>query len=174
MQPDAIRGLLFMRPPGPVVAMVPPGATIGLYQANSQEAPTSSYARWFYENGHTIALPWFAARGAPMEFRRWDNPFLAGGFGPGPYSAEQLAGDTAAIVPDVVFVPLIGFTERGDRLGQGGGHYDRWLAEHPATLAIGLGWDCQLVDSLPLEPHDKPLAAVVTPTRLYQAKTDAK
>ena len=35
------------------------------------------------------------------------------------------------------------------------------------ALAIGLAWDCQLVDDLPHEAHDRPLAAVVTPTRLY-------
>ena len=34
-------------------------------------------------------------------------------------------------------------------------------------LAIGLAWDCQLVDDLPTEPHDCPLNAVITPTRLY-------
>jgi 5-formyltetrahydrofolate cyclo-ligase len=71
------------------------------------------------------------------------------------------------VVPDVLFVPLVGFTADGGRLGQGGGHYDRWLEAHPETKAIGLAWDCQLADDLPREPHDRPLLAVVTPTRLY-------
>mgnify|MGYP006195389569 FL=1 len=53
------------------------------------------------------------------------------------------------------------------RLGQGAGHYDRWLANNPPHAAIGLAWDCQLEESLPIEPHDVPLHAVVTPTRLY-------
>jgi 5,10-methenyltetrahydrofolate synthetase len=66
------------------------------------------------------------------------------------------------------FVPLVGFTADGQRLGQGGGHYDRWLAAHPDTVAIGLAWDMQLADELPTEPHDRPLAAVVTPTRIYE------
>jgi len=34
-------------------------------------------------------------------------------------------------------------------------------------VALGLGWDCQLLDNLPLEPHDHPLRAVITPTRIY-------
>jgi len=54
-----------------------------------------------------------------------------------------------------------------DRLGQGGGHYDRWLAEHPAVQKIGLAWDAQLCADLPTEPHDIPLDAVITPTRIY-------
>jgi len=64
-------------------------------------------------------------------------------------------------------VPLIAFTADGHRLGQGGGHYDRWLGAHPETPAIGLAWDCQLAEELPVEDHDHPLAAVVTPTRIY-------
>lgn len=67
----------------------------------------------------------------------------------------------------MLFVPLVGFTAEGARLGQGGGHYDRWLADHPDTTAIGLAWDGQRVDDLPTEAHDIPLAAVVTPTRIY-------
>jgi 5-formyltetrahydrofolate cyclo-ligase len=62
---------------------------------------------------------------------------------------------------------LLGFTRDGHRLGQGGGHYDRWLASHPQVVALGLGWDCQLLDNLPLEPHDCALRAIVTPTRIY-------
>ena len=79
----------------------------------------------------------------------------------------QPTGAAEAVTPQVLFVPLLGFSETGQRLGQGGGHYDRWLADHPETLAIGMAWDCQLVDELPSEDHDAPLAAVVTPTRLY-------
>ena len=71
------------------------------------------------------------------------------------------------MTPDVLFVPLVGFTPEGARLGQGGGHYDRWLEAHPTTLAIGLGWDVQAVDELPVEAHDRSLDAVITPTRMY-------
>ena len=79
---------------------------------------------------------------------------------------QPLSG-TKTVTPDLLFVPLIGFTDTGARLGQGGGHYDRWLVEHPGTVAIGLAWDIQKVDELPVEPHDVALTAVVTPTRLY-------
>ena len=164
--PDAVRGLLFRRPPRPIEGMIPHGAVVGLYSETPEEAPASGYARWFFEAGHTIALPWFADRTAAMEFRVWDNPFLEGGLKKGPWAVRQPAGGAPAI-PEVVFVPLTGFTAEGARLGMGQGHYDRWLAAHPATLAIGMAWDCQEVPALPLEPHDRPLAAIVTPTRLF-------
>jgi 5-formyltetrahydrofolate cyclo-ligase len=85
----------------------------------------------------------------------------------GPLGFRQPKDNLSEVIPDTLFVPLIGFTERGGRLGQGGGHYDRWLAEHPETRTIGLAWDCQLVEELPTEAHDIDLNAIVTPTRFY-------
>lgn len=165
--PAATRALLFLRPPAPVAALVPEGSLVGLYHAGPSEAPTRSYAKWLYENGRTLALPWFAAREAPMAFRRWVDPFDDDGLEPGPWGTLQPGIEAEEVVPDAVFVPLLGFTAEGARLGQGGGHYDRWLAAHPQVIAIGLAWDCQRVEWLPIEAHDRPLRAVVTPTRFY-------
>jgi 5-formyltetrahydrofolate cyclo-ligase len=163
-----VKGLLFLRPPAAITALIREGATIGVYSALAEEAPATSYAKWFHEAGHPVALPWFAAHASPMEFRHWDAPWLYETLAPGPYrGVPQPDGEAAEVVPDVLFVPLVGFTAEGHRLGQGGGHYDRWLEAHSATKAIGLAWDCQLVDALPVEPHDHLLDAVVTPTRLY-------
>ena len=103
-----------------------------------------------------------------MLFREWSDPWDDDLLDEGPYGALQPGGPAPGLVPDALFVPLIGFTADGHRLGQGGGHYDRWLAAHPACLAIGLAWDCQLVDRLPVEPHDRRLNAVVTPSRIYE------
>jgi len=169
-QPDSIRALLFLRPPSPIAALAPEGGVVGLYHALANEAPTRSYAKWFYENGQRIALPWFADRAAPMRFRIWQDPYDDEGLEPGPFNHLQPSADAEDVTPDVAFVPLLAFTSGGVRLGQGGGHYDRWLAANPEAIAIGLAWDCQLVDSLPVEAHDRHLRAVVTPTRLYEGE----
>lgn len=163
----ATRALIMHRPPAPLLALVPEGATIGLYHATAHEAPAGGYAKFFHERGHDLALPRFAHRGAAMEFAAYADPWEEGGCEVGPFGLKQPAEGTPALVPDVLFVPLVGFTAEGARLGQGGGHYDRWLADHPGVRAIGLAWDVQLIEHLPTEPHDHPLAAVVTPTRLY-------
>jgi 5-formyltetrahydrofolate cyclo-ligase len=168
--PQATRALIFMRPPAPLAALAPEGSVAGLYHANPPEAPTRGYARWFYENGRRIALPWFAARDAAMRFRIWADPYDDDTLEPGPYGHLQPPADAEEVVPELAVMPLLAFTAEGGRLGQGGGHYDRWLAGHPATLPVGLAWDCQLVAALPLEPHDLPLRAVVTPTRLYEGE----
>jgi 5-formyltetrahydrofolate cyclo-ligase len=165
--PASTLRLLFLRPPAPIAALVPEGTGVGLYHASTDEAPTHGYAQWFYENGRRIALPWFAARDEPMRFREWSDPFSDDGLEAGPYGVLQPLAQAPEVVPDVAFVPLVAFTANGERLGQGGGHYDRWLEANPATLPIGLAWDCQLADSLPCEAHDRALHAVVTPTRFY-------
>jgi 5-formyltetrahydrofolate cyclo-ligase len=164
--PDAVRGLLFHRPPRVLAALVPAGAVVGVYAETVEEAPASGYARWLFDEGHALALPWFGGRDAAMEFRGWDNPFIDNELEPGPWGVRQPLLAAPPVVPDVVFVPLVGFDAAGGRLGMGAGHYDRWLEAHPDVLAIGLGWDCQEVTALPLEAHDRPLAAIVTPTRL--------
>ena len=165
--PAALRSLLFHRPPAALLELVPEGAVISVYHPIPGEASPLAYARWFAEQGHAVALPWFAARGDAMQFKLWDNPFDESGLVPDPYGAMQPPADAPSAQIDVAIVPLVGFTAAGQRLGQGGGHYDRMLAAQPALVPIGLAWDCQLVDTLPLEPHDRPLRAVVTPTRFY-------
>ena len=166
-QSPSIRSLLFNRPPAPLLDMVDAGAVIGLYHATGNEAPTASYAKFFYERGHRVALPRFASFKSAMSFAEFTDPFGESDLVDGAFGLKQPDTSAEVRVPDVLFVPVIGFTAQGGRLGQGGGHYDRWLAEHVGKTAIGLAWDVQLVEDLPEESHDHPLNAVVTPTRLY-------
>jgi 5-formyltetrahydrofolate cyclo-ligase len=72
-------------------------------------------------------------------------------------------GDVDPYWPDVVIVPGLAFTARGERLGQGGGWYDRFLgATRPDCATIGVCFVEQVVDSLPIEPHDVVVDRVVT------------
>ncbi len=164
------RALMFRRPPAPLAALAPEGSVVGLYHPLAAEAPTQAYAGWFLENGRTVALPWFANRKSPMRFREWRDPVADHGLVTGPFRMKQPEAEARELMPDLLIVPLLGFTSGCDRLGQGAGHYDRWLAGHSKAKAIGLAWDCQLVESLPLEEHDRRLDAIVTPTRFYEAE----
>lgn len=165
--PEAVRALVFRRPPAPIAQIVPEGAVIGLYHPVPGEAPTGGYARFFAEAGHTLALPRFAGENAAMDFAHWMDPWGDFDLEVGPFGALQPDPIADALVPDVLFVPLLGFTATGARLGQGGGHYDRYLAQFPDVPAIGLGWDVQELPALPVEAHDRPMAAIVTPQRMY-------
>ncbi|WP_234421212.1 5-formyltetrahydrofolate cyclo-ligase [Erythrobacter sp. EC-HK427] len=164
--PDAVSALVFRRPPAPVIELIPETATIGLYRAADAEAPAAGYARFFMEAGHSIALPRIGDDGA-MAFHAHTDPYGESDLEEGPHAIMQPTADAPQDTPQVLFVPLVGFTDSGQRLGQGGGYYDRWLAAHRGTIALGLAWDVQKVDALPIEDHDMPLAAIITPTRIY-------
>ena len=106
-----------------------------------------------------LALPYARRMPKSMEFRRWDG-------GPATVIDECGIGssDGAPVVPDVLLVPCVGFTDAGHRLGYGGGYYDRWLAAHREATAVGVAWSFSRIDPaiFAAEPHDVPLTLVVT------------
>jgi 5-formyltetrahydrofolate cyclo-ligase len=73
---------------------------------------------------------------------------------------------------DYVLMPLVAFDKFGNRLGMGGGFYDRTLArlyeQHwQQPQLIGLAHACQQVDELPIESWDVPLKTIITPDKTY-------
>lgn len=164
--PPEVSALVFNRPPGQVLDLVPEGATIGLYRSDTGEAPSRGYIRFFFQRGNPIALPRVTTLDKPMEFRTHTDPYEESDLESGVWGLRQPGLEAPVVVPQVLFMPLVGFTTKGDRLGQGGGYYDRYLAAHPQTIAIGMAWDVQEVPELPIELHDMRLQAIVTPTRV--------
>lgn len=71
---------------------------------------------------------------------------------------------------DVLITPLVAFDNTGQRLGMGGGFYDRTLQNWRAHgfLPVGYAHDCQQVESLPVQEWDIPLPTVVTPTKIWR------
>jgi 5-formyltetrahydrofolate cyclo-ligase len=70
--------------------------------------------------------------------------------------------DVDASWPDVIVIPGLAFTVDGQRLGQGGGWYDRFLPDRRADCTtIGVCFSAQLVDDLPTDVHDVVLDVVV-------------
>ncbi|HAT0112766.1 TPA: 5-formyltetrahydrofolate cyclo-ligase, partial [Salmonella enterica subsp. enterica serovar Saintpaul] len=71
---------------------------------------------------------------------------------------------------DVLVTPLVAFDEDGQRLGMGGGFYDRTLQnwQQHKILPVGYAHDCQLVEKLPVKEWDIPLPAVVTPSKIWE------
>lgn len=88
---------------------------------------------------------------------------------PEPDPARAKVLDPALL--DVVVVPGSVFDCRGGRLGYGGGYYDRFLAnDAPQALRVGVAYDTQLVDEVPMQPHDARLHWLVTETRLIEIR----
>ncbi|MCH3958454.1 MAG: 5-formyltetrahydrofolate cyclo-ligase [Selenomonas sp.] len=70
---------------------------------------------------------------------------------------------------DLIIVPGAAFDAAGRRLGLGAGYYDRFMAERaPQASRIALTFDCQMVDEVPVEPHDQMVNLVITETKLLK------
>ncbi len=67
---------------------------------------------------------------------------------------------------DLVLIPAVAFDKDGNRLGFGKGYYDRFLAEFSGTK-IGIGYDFQVADFIPHDPHDIKMNLIVTEKRIY-------
>jgi len=110
-----------------------------------------------HERGHPIALPVTGKRGEALVFRLWapGAPLLAGRFG-------TRHPEGAAVLPDVLLMPLLAFDALGNRLGYGGGFYDRTVATLPRAMRIGCAFAAQELDSVPIGPYDQRLHAIAT------------
>jgi 5-formyltetrahydrofolate cyclo-ligase len=111
--------------------------------------------------GARVGVPVIAGKGLPLDFREW-APGCA--LVTGPFGA-QIPETGDRLVPDTLIVPLVGFDAACNRLGYGGGFYDRTLARLAArgpVRAIGFAYAAQRLPALPVTPTDIPLDAVVT------------
>lgn len=137
----------------------------GCFLSADGEVDTTALIARVLERGKTIWLP---CLGQPtLRFRPYQPgmPMRTGDFG----ILEPAAGPFLTIRQlDAVFMPLVGFDEVGNRLGMGGGYYDRSLAFKRSSRAamgphlIGVALELQRVPSLRAHWWDIPLDAVIT------------
>ena len=74
---------------------------------------------------------------------------------------------------DAVICPGLAFDRQGGRLGMGAGYYDRFLCRtRPDALLIGIGYDWQLVDHVPMEAHDIPVHYFVSPSMILRTHSE--
>ena len=139
-----------------------PSPLTSLYMPVGSEMDPLPIAEALRERDTRLCLPVVVEQDAPLVFRLWT---------PGDPLAPDLMGTPAplatarAIDPELVLVPLLAFDAEGGRLGQGGGYFDRTIADlqtRTKAVIVGLGYAGQEVPSLPVEAHDRPLDAVLT------------
>jgi len=140
---------------------------VAVYLGTAEEANIDAVAHWLMEQSVPVVAPRTAA---VLPF--YDLRSLREGVGEGVAvrafgvrEPEEFPGGKAWRPEDVslILVPGLAFDQSGGRLGFGGGWYDRVLAHAP--LSVGVCFDCQIVEYVPREAHDQPVAAVVTETR---------
>ena len=138
-----------------------------LYAALPDELPTRPLYEIARASGKVLLWPRMARRG-DLEFApcpRWEDLTREryGVLAPPPEQESVRLGPE-----DLLLVPGVAFDLRGGRLGRGGGYFDRALGEmgERGPFPLGVGFECQLVEEVPREPHDRPVGAVVTERRL--------
>jgi 5-formyltetrahydrofolate cyclo-ligase len=115
--------------------------------------------------GKTVALPRFDPATQTYLARRVENP--AGEIVTGKFGVREPASSCMEISPekfDLVLVPGVAFDLSGNRLGRGGGFYDRLLSKI-SGVKCGVGYDFQLLEKIPAEPHDAKVNFILTPAR---------
>lgn len=142
-------------------------SAVGLYAPLADEVDPQPAATALRELGVAVVLP--RVTGDHLELVEVDD---LRDLRPGFRGVLEPQGAAGRPEVEVLVVPGLAFDRRGGRLGQGGGHYDRLLADLPAaTLRVGLSFACQVVDEVPREPHDEPIDVLVTEEEVVRHAT---
>jgi 5-formyltetrahydrofolate cyclo-ligase len=151
---------------------------IAIYLTNDGELNTQPFINWCWKNKISVYLPVIHpfSKGHLLFIQYTETSILI----KNKYGISEPKLDVRNIITvdklDIIFTPLVAFDKRGNRLGMGGGFYDRTLAtwylqyqqnKQTKPVPIGLAHDCQHVSSIPIETWDIPLPRIVTPTTSY-------
>ena len=134
--------------------------SIGGYYPVNSEVDDLDILKKFEKIKFTISLP-VIKKNFKMDFYKWsfNEPLKINKYGiPQPNSK-------ILVYPDILLVPLVAFDNNRNRLGYGGGYYDRLiekLTKKKKILKIGLALSCQKVKKIPINKHDKRLDYIVT------------
>jgi len=152
---------------------------IAIYLANDSELDALPFVHWCWQNNKSVYLPVIHpfCKGQLLFLKYDQNTKMQ----TNQYGISEPKLDVTAIKLvkelDIIFTPLVAFDKQGNRLGMGGGFYDRTLARwfqdyQTNTLTkpypIGLAHDCQHVLEVPCELWDVPLPEIFTPEHHYK------
>ena len=133
---------------------------IGGYFPINSEFDCLQVLKEFYLEGYTISLP-IINKKYQMDFHKWDfgDPLIISSLGiPQPLKLKK-------VYPDILFVPIVAFDKYSNRIGYGGGFYDRYLEKISRIKkceTIGLAFSHQKVDRIKIENFDKKLDLILT------------
>jgi len=133
--------------------------SVFVYVSAGSEVNTHTLIAELLKQGKAVVVPRVTPEPGVMQPMRIRSPddLAPGRFG----IPEPTTHDPFTTTPDLALVPGLAFTRTGQRLGQGGGYYDRYLNQHPAAYKIGLCFNEQLAEVLPVEDHDAGMDEVV-------------
>tara|TARA_Y100000590_G_scaffold385486_1_gene457610 strand:- start:215 stop:790 length:576 start_codon:yes stop_codon:yes gene_type:complete len=141
---------------------------IGSYFPFRNEISTKLIHELLFSLEFEISLPCVNDEDQNLIFRNWKtNDDLV----KNKYSILQPKDDAIEDYPEMIIVPLVGFSMSGYRLGYGGGYYDRFIDAKNKSgkiITVGFGYTFQEVNDLPIESHDQKLNWILTEKYLYK------
>lgn len=141
---------------------LPENCVVGAYIEQGSEMDPAIIVEVLRDQGFKIAMPSIEEIDGSLSFREYE---FGNKLEIGPLKIPQPFSTVPLVEPDVILVPLLGFDRKGERLGQGRGYYDRYLASmrsKKVLIAIGLAYATQEEEKIPSAEHDQKLDAVVT------------
>ena len=145
--------------------------TIYCYASYKEELSTSEIIKQMLNTGKKVALP--KVEGENLQFYLiTDYSQVTSGYQGIPEPVTNMKALPTIDKPSLMLLPGLAFTKTGERLGYGGGFYDRYLAsiEFGAFVTCGLGYDFQVVETLPVDERDMSIEYVITPKEVIQCK----
>lgn len=139
--------------------------TIAVYAARTDELDPQPIAERARARGLQVGYPRVAHSSPPtLSFHLCgDAELVPARFG----VREPSAAAPQPCTIDAFIVPGLGFDRRGGRLGYGKGFYDAALRKQPAALRIAVGYDFQVLPTIPIGEQDEPVDLVVTPSERW-------
>ena len=137
---------------------------IGAYYPFNYEFNILDILETFEKKNYILSLPKIT-KNNEMNFFKWSKsePLKINKYGiPEPISEKR-------IDPNVLLIPLVGFDDQLNRLGYGGGYYDRYISKikiKDKLLKIGVGFSFQKVKKLPVNNYDKKLDCIITEKKI--------
>ena len=142
------------------------GSTVAAYWPLKDEIDVRPILYELASQGVATALPIINENTPLQSFRRWfpGDELVDADFG-----VQEPHPRRTDAVPDLIIVPLLGFDAHGNRIGYGGGYYDRTLQSLRAcgnVDAVGVGYKEQECAQIPTHPLDEPLDLILTDERV--------
>ncbi|MGJ3508737.1 5-formyltetrahydrofolate cyclo-ligase [Enemella sp. A6] len=157
---------------GFLAGRVGPGLTVAAYLSRDDEPGTLELISALHASGVRVLLPVLGPPEAPLrepDWARYAGPEQLRNAAHGiTEPATPALGPQALAEAEVIICPALGVTRLGDRLGMGAGWYDRALTRAAAeAVTVALVDDAEVFDILPIEPWDRRVDVVATPSDLF-------
>ena len=139
---------------------------LGLYYPVGSELSTTELIEKLREKKYIISLP-VIEKNFEMSFYEWtqNSPLKINNFGiPEPIKLKK-------VIPSALIVPVVAFDDNLNRLGYGGGFYDRFIEKSEKSkkiLKIGLALSCQKINKVPTNKFDKKMNYIFTENKIYK------